>query len=630
MPIITLKDKTKVRFTKPVKPIAIAEKIGKVFAKKAIAALVNNELYDLRQLIRQDATVEILFPDSRQGMEVVRHSAAHILAIAVKRLFPDVKLGIGPAIENGFYYDFDKKAPFRPGDLSKIEAEMQKVIMADIPFERIELTRARAKNMFRHEPYKLELIEELKKLTAYRTGKEFVDLCKGPHVPSTSWIKAFKLMKIAGAYWKGDSSKQQMQRIYGVAFSTRKELDDYITLLEEAEKRDHRAIGKELDLFSFQLEAPGMAFFHARGMIVLNEIVKFWKEEHKKAGYEEVRTPILLNKRLWEQSGHWEHYKDNMYFTKIDDKDYALKPMNCPGGILIFNERLHSYKELPLRWAELGLVHRHELSGVLSGLFRVREFTQDDAHIFCTEEQIEKEIVSVIDLIDRIYKTFGFSYHVELSTRPEKFMGTTELWDKAEATLEKALKDKKIKYVIHAGEGTFYGPKIDFHIEDALKRTWQCGTIQLDFQMPEKFGVTYDGADGKKHHAVMLHRTVFGSLERFFGILIENFAGKLPLWLAPEQVRILAVSDAFNGYAEEVKGAIAAAGFRVYFDNRSETVGYKVMDAQKQRIPYVITIGEKEKNAKTISVRTRDNQVKFGVKVSSFIKQMMEEVEGKK
>ena len=630
MPKITLKDGTKIRFRKPVKPADIAEKIGKVFAKKAVGALVNDELWDLQQPIKKDSDVEILLADSTQGLEIIRHSAAHVLAIAVKRLFPDVKLGIGPAIENGFYYDFDKKQPFRPGDLNKIEAEMQKIIEEDIPFERIELTRARAKKMFKDEPYKLEMMEELKKLSAYRSGKKFVDLCKGPHVPSTGWVKAFKLMKIAGAYWRGDTARPQLQRIYGVAFSSRKELDEYIHLMEEAEKRDHRKLGKLLDLYSFHIEAPGMVFVHPKGMIILNKLLDYWREEHEKAGYDEVRTPIILAKRLWEQSGHWEHYQENMYFTKIDEADYAVKPMNCPGNILIFKSKLHSYKELPLRWAELGLVHRHELSGVLSGLFRVRAFVQDDAHIYCTEDQIENEIIAILDLTDRMYKTFGLKFHVELSTRPEKFMGSAEIWDKAEEILQRALKHKKIKFIVHKGEGTFYGPKIDFHVMDALGRTWQCGTIQLDFQMPEKFNVTYEGADGQKHRITMIHRTVYGSLERFLGILVEHYAGKFPLWLAPEQVRILAVSDKFNKYAQQVRKEIEEAGVRVYFDNRAETVGYKIRDAQQMKIPYTITIGEKEKKSKSIAVRTRDNKVKMGLKLRPFIKNLLKEIEDRK
>lgn len=623
---IILPDGTKISYRKQVMPSQIAERLG---IKNAVAAMVNGELVDLDKKITKDSSVEIITLDSKQGLEILRHSASHILALAVKRLFPDVKFGIGPAIETGFYYDFDKSVPFRPGDLAKIEEEMRKIVAEDLLFKRTGMTKARAKKVFAEQPYKLELLEDIKKPCAYKLG-DFIDLCRGPHVPSSGYVKAFKLLKTAGAYWKGDTAQKQLQRVYGVAFKDERELAKYLHMIEEAEKRDHRRLGKELDLFSFHAEAPGMAFVHANGMIVLNKILEYWREEHDKAGYGEVRTPVILSRRLWEQSGHWEHYKKNMYFTKIDDKDFAIKPMNCPGNILIFKERLHSYKELPIKWAELGLVHRHELSGVLAGLFRVREFTQDDAHIYCTEEQMENEITAIIDLTDRIYKTFGFKYHVELSTRPENFMGSQEIWDKAEETLKKALNDKRIKYVLHAGEGTFYGPKIDFHIADALGRTWQCGTIQLDFQMPEKFNITYEGADGRKHRIVMIHRTVLGSLERFLAVLVEHYGGKFPLWLAPEQVRIFAVSDKYNKYASDVKKELEEAGLRIYFDNRAETVSYKVRDAQQKKIPYVITIGEKEKKSKTIAVRTRDNKVKMGVKIKLFIRQLLKEIEEKR
>jgi threonyl-tRNA synthetase len=623
---IILPDGTKVNYRRQVTPLQIAEKLN---IKFPVAAMVNGELVDLDRKITKDASVEILTPDDKQGLEVLRHSAAHVLALAVKKLFPGVKFGIGPAIEDGFYYDFDKKIPFRPGDLAKIEEEMRKIAAENLPFKKIGMTKVRAKKTFADQPYKLELLEEIKKPSAYRLG-DFTDLCKGPHAPSSGYVKAFKLIKTAGAYWKGDVSQKQLQRVYGVAFKDEKELAKYVFRMEEAERRDHRKLGKEMDLYSFHTEAPGMPFFHANGMIILNRILEYWREEHKKDGYAEIRTPIILSKKLWEQSGHWEHYKDNMYFTKIDEREFAIKPMNCPASILVFGERLHSYKELPLRWAELGLVHRHELSGVLAGLFRVRSFTQDDAHIYCTKEQIEDEVAKMLALFDRIYKTFGLGYHVELSTRPENFMGSLEIWNLAEETLTKVLKDRKIKYILHAGEGTFYGPKIDFHIQDALGRTWQCGTIQLDFQMPEKFNVTYEGADGQKHRVIMLHRALLGSLERFMGILVEHYAGKFPLWLAPEQVRIFTVSDKFDKYAEEVKKEIEDAGLRVYFDNRAETVGYKVRDAQQMKVPYVITIGEREKKAKAISVRTRDNQVKMGVKVTPFVKQLLNEIEEKK
>ena len=626
--IITLPDGSKFRAKKGIKPIEIAEKLlGSVVAKKALVALVNNELWDLDREINEDAKVKILSYDDEEAIEVLRHSCAHVLAQAVKRLYPDAKLGIGPAIENGFYYDFDKKDPFTPADLKKIEEEMNKIIKEDYKFERKEISKEEARKLFSDEPYKLELLEEMDEpISVYKDG-EFVDLCKGPHIPSTGMIKAFKLMKTAGAYWKGKAENPQLQRIYGVAFKDKKALKKYLFMLEEAEKRDHRKLGKELDLFSIHPEGPGFPFFHPKGMVVINELLKYWREEHEKEGYSEVRTPIILSKNLWERSGHWEHYKENMYFTKIDDRDFAIKPMNCPGSILIYKERAHSYRELPLRWAEIGLVHRHELSGVLSGLFRVRAFTQDDAHIYCMPEQIEEEVIKIIKLTERMYKTFGFKYEVELSTKPEKAMGSAEQWERAENALKSALEKCGIKYRINPGEGAFYGPKIDFHISDALGRKWQCGTIQLDFQMPERFDLTYEGKDGRKHRVVMLHRTVLGSLERFLGVLLEHFAGKLPLWIAPEQIRVITVSDKVKGYAEKVYAALKKEGFRVVLDDRAATVQYKIRDAQLQKVPYMVVIGEKEESAKKIAVRTRDNKVKFGVELKKFIDSLKKEIE---
>jgi len=629
--IITLPDGSKFKARKGIKPIDIAKKLlGSVFAKKALVALVNGELWDLDRAIEEDAKVKILTYDDEEAIAVLRHSCAHVLAQAVKRLYPDVKLGIGPAIENGFYYDFDKKEAFTPADLKRIEAEMKKIIKADYKFERKEISKEEAKKLFADEPYKLELIDEMEEpISVYKDG-EFIDLCKGPHIPSTGMIKAFKLMKTAGAYWKGKAENPQLQRIYGVAFKDEKELKKYLSLLEEAEKRDHRKLGKELDLFSIHPEGPGFPFFHPKGMIVINEILKYWREEHEKEGYSEVKTPIILSKALWEQSGHWEHYKENMYFTKIDDRDFAIKPMNCPGSILIYKERVHSYRELPLRWAELGLVHRHELSGVLSGLFRVRAFTQDDAHIYCMPEQIEKEVIKIIKLTERIYSTFGFKYEVELSTKPEKAMGTAEQWERAETALKNALEKCGIKYKINPGEGAFYGPKIDFHVRDALGRKWQCGTIQLDFQMPERFDLSYEGKDGKRHRVVMLHRTVLGSLERFLGVLLEHFAGKLPLWIAPEQIRVITVSDKVRNYAEKVYKELKKQGFRVMLDDRAATVQYKIRDAQLQKIPYMVVIGEKEEKAKKIAVRTRENKVKFGVELDKFIDALKKEIKERK
>jgi len=629
--IITLPDGSKFKAKKGIKPIDIAKKLlGSAFAKKALVALVNGELWDLNRAIEEDAKIKILTYDDEEAIVVLRHSCAHVLAQAVKRLYPDVKLGIGPAIENGFFYDFDKKEAFTPSDLKRIEAEMKKIIKADYKFERKEISKEEAKKLFADEPYKLELIDEMEEpISVYKDG-EFIDLCKGPHIPSTGMIKAFKLMKTAGAYWKGKAENPQLQRIYGVAFKDEKELKKYLSLLEEAEKRDHRKLGKELDLFSIHPEGPGFPFFHPKGMIVINEILKYWREEHEKEGYSEVKTPIILSKALWEQSGHWEHYKENMYFTKIDDRDFAIKPMNCPGSILIYKERVHSYRELPLRWAELGLVHRHELSGVLSGLFRVRAFTQDDAHIYCMPEQIEKEVIKIIKLTERIYSTFGFKYEVELSTKPEKAMGTAEQWHEAETALKNALEKCGIKYKINPGEGAFYGPKIDFHVRDALGRKWQCGTIQLDFQMPERFDLSYEGKDGKRHRVVMLHRTVLGSLERFLGVLLEHFAGKLPLWIAPEQIRVITVSDKVKNYAEKVYKELKKQGFRVMLDDRAATVQYKIRDAQLQKSPYMVVIGEKEEKAKKIAVRTRENKVKFGVELDKFIGALKKEIKERK
>ncbi len=556
-------------------------------------------------------------------IETLRHSVAHILAQAVKRLYKNVKLGIGPSIKDGFYYDFDLDESFSLDDLKKIEKEMWRIVKENYKFEKIKVPRKKAKELLKNEPYKLELLKELKdkEITFYKDG-EFVDLCKGPHIRSTGKIKAFKLLKVAGAYWRGDSKNKQLQRIYGVAFENKKELENYLKILKEAEERDHRKLGKQLDLFSFHEEGPGFVFWHPKGMVIINELLEYVRKEIKKDGYLEVITPILLNKKLWEQSGHWEHYKENMYFTKIDKRDFAIKPMNCPGNILIYKERLHSYKELPLRLAEFGLVHRHELSGVLAGLFRVRAFTQDDAHIYCMESQIEREVVKMIRLTERVYKTFGLKYSVELSTRPKKYIGTVRMWNIAEKALENALKKVKLGYKINKGEGAFYGPKIDFHVKDCLGRSWQCGTIQLDFAMPEKFKLTYEGKDGNKHRPVMLHRTIVGSLERFFGILIEHYAGKFPLWLAPVQVSLVTVNDKCVKYAKIVKEELEDKGIRVELDDRSETINKKIRDSQLQKIPLTIVIGEKEVKNKTLAVR-EGSKVRFGVKIDKFISEVL-------
>ena len=557
-------------------------------------------------------------------IDTIRHSAAHVLAYAVKKLYKNVKLGIGPAIENGFYYDFDN-LKITEEDLEKIEKEMGKIIKEDLKFKKIKTDKKKAKELLKNEPYKLELLEDIKQPSFYELG-DFIDLCAGPHVSSTGKLKAVKLDRLAGAYWKGDSKNKMLTRIYGLAFEDEKELKEFSRLKEEAEKRNHIKLGKELDLFSMHGEGPGFPFLHAKGMVIWDELMKYWNEEHKKEGYVQIRTPIILKRNLWESSGHWEHFKDNMYFIKIDNEDYAIKPMNCPGGMLVYKERIHSYKEFPLKVAEIGLVHRHELSGVLNGLFRVRSFFQDDAHIFCMEEQVEKEIIDLIKLIDRMYKTFNLKYHIELSTRPKKYIGNKKVWSIAERALENALKKLKIKYQLNKGDGAFYGPKIDFHVKDSLGRTWQCGTIQLDFAMPEKFKLTYEGKDGRKHQPVMLHRTVYGSLERFLGILIEHYEGKFPLWLAPIQVVILTVNDRNKKFADEIKQKLEDENIRVELNDKAETIPKKVNDAEKLKIPIILTIGDKEVKNKSLAVRM-DNKVKFGVKVDESIKEIKNKIE---
>ncbi len=558
------------------------------------------------------------------------HSTSHVLAEAVKELYPKAKLGIGPAIENGFYYDFDTK-PFKPENLKKIEKKMLEIIKANKKFVKKDIEKAEALKQFKSEPYKIELIKELpgKKVSTYTSGK-FADLCKGPHIESTGKIGAVKLLRVSGAYWKGSEKNKMLQRIYGISFPDKKMLRQWLHLKEEAEKRNHLKLGKALDLFSMHAEAPGTAFIHSKGMVVLNELVKFWREEHLKADYQEISTPMILKKELWEQSGHWDHYKENMYFTQIDGEEFAVKPMNCPGGMLVYKTKRRSYRELPMRVAELGTVHRHELSGVLNGLFRVRKFTQDDAHIYCTEEQLEQEIINIIDLIDRFYKVFGFSYHVELSTKPANAMGSKKMWEVAENSLQKALQKKKMKFKINYGDGAFYGPKIDFHIKDSLGRTWQCATIQLDFSMPEKFDLSYVGKDDKQHRPVMLHRVIYGSLERFFGILIEHYGGAFPLWLAPTQVSLIPIADRHVKYAEKVKKELEEKGLRVLVDSRQESVSAKVRDAQLKKIPYILVAGDREQKDGTVTVRTRNGKVTGEIKTDKFTKKMYEEIKERK
>jgi len=617
-------------FEKGISIIEIAESIGKKLAEDAIAAKLSNELVDLNTKINKDSELKIITFKDAEGKEIFRHSSSHLMAQAIKNLYPDVKFAIGPAVDEGFYYDIDLNKKLTPEDLVKIEQEMKKIVDENIKIERDEVSKKEALNLFNDNPYKQELIKEIKdeKISIYKQGN-FIDFCRGPHVPSTGKLKAFKLTKLAGAYWRGDAKNKQLQRVYGISFPDKKQLNAYINLLEEAEKRDHRKLGKELNLFSMHDEGPGFPFFHPKGTVIINILKDFWRKEHAKAGYTEVITPMILNRKLWEQSGHWDHYKENMYFTKIDGQDYAIKPMNCPGGILIYKTKIRSYRELPMRMGEMGTVHRHELSGVLAGLFRVRCFTQDDAHIYMTEKQIKDEIIGVINLTDHFYKTFGFGYKVELSTKPDNAMGSDEIWEKATNGLKAALDAKKIKYKINEGDGAFYGPKIDFHLKDCLGRTWQCGTIQLDFAMPEKFDLTYEGKDGKKHRPIMIHRVIYGSIERFLGILIENYAGKFPLWLAPTQTVILNINDSHIPYGEKIKQELEKSNIRVETDFRTETMPKKVREAQLKKIPLILTVGDKEKENNTIAVRTLNGKVYFNIKPEDLIKKMQEIIDNK-
>ncbi len=595
-------------YDKGATPAEIAESIGRSLAKDALVAKIDGKLVDLSTSLESDANIELFTIDSEEGLDTFRHSSSHLMACAVQELYPDTKFGIGPAISDGFYYDFDRPDGFTESDLQAIEKKMKELAGQKLPFRRSDIPRGQAIERFRErgEIYKVELIEGLEddSVSVYELG-EFADLCSGPHVPNSSYIKAFKLTSLAGAYWRGDERNKMLQRIYGTSFRKEKDLKEHLELLEEAKKRDHRKLGAELDLFSFHEEGPGFAFFHPKGMIVWNALMDFWREEHEKRGYKEVRTPVILTRALWEQSGHWDHYRENMYFTNIDDRDFAIKPMNCPGGLLIYKTRLHSYREFPLKWAEVGLVHRHEKSGVLAGLFRVRQFTQDDAHIFMLPEQIIDEVVDVIEFVDFMYRAFGFEYMVELSTKPEKHIGTDEMWEHATSSLAAALDRLGKEYRINEGDGAFYGPKIDFHIRDCLKRTWQCATIQLDFAMPEKFDLTYVGADNQRHRPVMIHRTLYGSVERFLGILTEHYGGAFPTWLAPLQTIILPVGEAHRAYAEELLGRLRDIGTRSKIDARDDKIGLKIREAQLQQIPYMLIVGDKEVAAGTVSVRHR-------------------------
>lgn len=613
---------------------SLATSISRKLAKEAVAAKVNGKLVDLSHELKESDQVEIITVDSEEGIEIIRHSTAHVMAQAVKRIYGNVKLAIGPTVKNGFYYDFDLDTPLTHGDIEKIEEEMNKIINEDLKFKRKDVSREEALKLMseKGEDYKVQLINDLdesENISLYEQG-DFTDLCRGPHIPSTKFIKAFKLTSVAGAYWRGSEKNKMLQRIYGVAFATKKELDKYLNMIEEAKKRDHRKLGRELRLFEIMDEGPGFPFFLPKGVVLKNILIDYWRKLHNKAGYVEIETPIMLNKELWIRSGHWDHYKENMYTSMIDDKEFALKPMNCPGGMLVYKSEGHSYRDLPLRVGELGRVHRHELSGALHGLMRVRAFTQDDAHIFMLPEQIKSEILGVIKLIDEVYGTLVFKYNIELSTRPEDSMGSDEEWTMAESSLKEALDEGGLDYKINEGDGAFYGPKIDFHIEDSLGRSWQCGTIQLDFQLPQRFELEYIGSDGEKHRPIVIHRVIFGSIERFIGILIEHFAGKFPVWLAPVQVKVLPISDNFVEYGSEVIGKLREAGIRCEIDNRSEKIGYKIREARNERVPYMIIVGEQEKTHGNISLRSREGGDEGSTSLEEFIARVQKEEKEKK
>ncbi len=611
---------------------ALCRDISMGLYRAACAARLNGKVVDLRTVLNEDAELEILTFDDEDGQKAYRHTASHILAQAVLRLFPDTKLAIGPAIDGGFYYDFDSEKAFLPEDLAAIEQEMNKIIKEALPIEQFLLPAEEARQLMADQPYKLELLEEHaskgEAISFYRQG-DFVDLCAGPHLPDTGRVKAVKLTSCTGAYWRGNEKNKMLQRIYGTAFPKKAELDAYLEQIEEAKKRDHRKLGKELGLFALMEEGPGFPFFLPKGMILKNELIQYWRDIHRKAGYVEISTPIMLNRELWETSGHWDHYKANMYTTVIDDQDFAIKPMNCPGGMLVYKMEPHSYRDLPIRMGELGIVHRHEKSGALHGLMRVRCFTQDDAHIFMTQEQITDEIKGVVALIDKVYREFGFEYHVELSTMPEDHIGAPEDWEAATNGLKAALEELHMPYVINEGDGAFYGPKIDFHLKDSIGRTWQCGTIQLDFQLPLRFEAEYIGSDGEKHRPIMIHRVVFGSIERFIGILIEHYAGKFPLWLAPEQVRVLPISERQAAQAKALAERLCDAGLRAEADMRGEKIGYKIREAQMQRVPYMLILGDKELENGTVSVRSRDAGDIGSMTEAEFTEKALQEVRTK-
>ena len=629
---VTLKDGVVKQYEQGTTAAEVAKSLGAGLYKAACAAKVDGKAVDLRTPLESDCTLSILTFDAPEGKHAFWHTASHVLAQAVMRLYPNTKYTIGPAVENGFYYDFDVEKPFTPEDLAAIEKEMAAIVKSGVELDRFELDAPQARELMKDQPYKLELIDKHaasgEKVSFYRQD-DFTDLCAGPHLMSVAPLKAIKLLQSTGAYWHGDSSNKMLCRVYGIAFPKASELSDYLHMLEEAKRRDHRKLGRELDLFDIYEEGPGFPFFFPKGMILRNLLESFWREEHQKHGYQEIRTPLILNEELWHRSGHWDHYKDNMYTTQIDGEDFAVKPMNCPGGMLVYKSEPRSYKDLPLRAGELGIVHRHEKSGALHGLFRVRCFTQDDAHIFMTPDQIRDEIKGVARLIDEIYSLFGFKYHVELSTRPEDSMGSDEDWEMATEGLRGALDDLGLDYVIDEGDGAFYGPKIDFHLEDSIGRTWQCGTIQLDMQMPQRFDLEYTGADGEKHRPIMIHRVAFGSIERFIGILIEHFAGAFPTWLAPVQVKVLPISDKYMDYGKEVLAKLDAAGIRAEIDTRAEKIGYKIREAQMNKIPYMLVVGAKEEEAGAVSVRSRFAGDEGQKSLDVFIQDVKEEIAGK-
>ena len=624
-----LPDGSKRQLEKAMTVVEFAKTIGSSLGKSTVGAIIDGKQVDPSYIIEKSGEIQIITATSEEGIAIIRHSAAHIMAQAVQRLFPNTKVTIGPVIENGFFYDFDPEKPFTEEDLEKIEKEMEKIVKENYPFVRSEMTAEEAKKYFaeKGETYKVEIIEDLgaEKVSIYQQG-EFVDLCRGTHIPSTGFLKAFKLMSTAGAYWRGNSNNKMLQRIYGVAFGSKKELDEYLTMLAEAEKRDHRKLGKQLDLFFLDEHGPGFPFFMPKGVELFNKLQEVWRVEHKKKNYKEIKTPIMLDKELWEISGHWFNYRENMYTSEIDEKEYAIKPMNCPGSIIAYKNNLHSYKDLPLKYGEMGLVHRHEFSGALHGLMRVRAFTQDDAHVFCTEEQIEEQIIEIIDLYDKFYTLFGFEYNIELSTKPEKAIGSDEIWAMAEAKLESALQHKGIAYKLNPGDGAFYGPKIDFKMKDSIGRIWQCGTIQLDFNLPTRFEMSYIGSDGEKHEPVMIHRAMYGSLERFIGILIEHYAGAFPVWLAPVQVKVLTISQEQVSYAEEVVAKLQEAGIRVELDIREEKIGYKIREANgEKKIPVQLVLGKNEMANNEVNVRRFGSQDSTTMLLDDFIKEIVKE-----